>query len=266
MRWRYDPSTRAVDVEATLVILSNPYTSAAVGAIQDHSGIASAAITGSLASEYGGDQHSDLDLLIVTDQVEAVRDVRSWLPEPNRIVIAAVHLVRYCSVLMDDMFKVDLAIYSPQDPATDWVVQDFDVIKGGPDFEEQLRSARETTDCSRSAHLNPDVSMDNVLLLLSTAAKRTMRGEDLSAHTLVSMAADMLICLELKQSSIPSGADRLDPRRRLEIDNPSLAQTVKGALFAPATEGIHRLAAHILRRRDAMQSAQAKVAEHLSRL
>jgi hypothetical protein len=90
-----------------------------------------------------------------------------------------------------------------------------------------------------------------------------MRGEELSAHTLVSMAADMLICLELQQSSMPSGADRLEPRRRLEIANPPLAQTLKGALFAPATEGIHRLAVHILRRRDTLRPTRAKVAEHL---
>jgi predicted nucleotidyltransferase len=244
--------------------LSNPHISATIGAIQDHSGIACAAITGSLARDRGGDRHSDLDLLIVADAVESVRDVRSWLPEPDHIAIAAVHLVRYFSVLMDDMFKLDLAIYSLEDPPTDWVVQDFDVVKGGPDFERELSSAREATSRRRSAHLSPDVSIDNVLLLLSTAAKRSIRGENLSAHTLISMATDMLICLEVRKGTIPSGTDLLDPRRRLETDNPSLAAVLQGALFAPPQEGIKRLAAHVSGYRDTMQPGQAKVVEHLS--
>jgi predicted nucleotidyltransferase len=244
--------------------LSNPHIGATIRAIQSHSGIACAAITGSLSRDRGGDQHSDLDLLIVADAVESVRDVRSWVPEPDRIAIAAVHLVHYFSVLMDDMFKLDLAIYSLEDPPTEWVVQDFDVVKGGPDFEQQLRSAREATHRSRSAYLSQDVSMDNVLLLLSTAAKRSIRGEDLSAHTLISMATDMLIYLEVQMGTIPSGIDLLDPRRRLEINNPSLAEVLQEALFAPPQDGIKCLAAHVSGYRDTMHAGQAQVVEHLS--
>ena len=197
--------------------------------------------------------------------MEAVRDVRRWLPHSDRIAISAVHLVRYFSVLMDDMFKLDLAIYSLEDPHTDWVLQDFDLIKGGVEFQQQLESARRATTHDRSAHLNPDVSIDNVLLLLSTALKRGARGEDLSAHTLISMAADMLVCLDLQNRGIPSGSDLLDPRRRLEISNPSLAGVLKGALFVPPRDGIKCLALHVSRYRDTMLPAQVKVVEHLLR-
>ena len=245
--------------------LGSPHVRATIRAIQNHSEIACAAITGSLASKQGGDQHSDLDLLIVASYVEAVRDVRSWLPHSDRIAISAVHLVRYFSVLMDDMFKLDLAIYSLEDPHTDWVVQDFEVIKGGVEFEGRLESARRATAHDRSAHLNPDVSVDNVLLLLSTALKRGVRGEDLSAHTLISMAADMLVCLDLQNRGIPSGRDLLDPRRRLETASPSLAGVLKDALFVPPRDGIKRLALHVSEYRDTMLPAQVKVVEHLLR-
>jgi len=245
--------------------LSSPHVSATIRAIQSHSEIACAAITGSLASKEGGDQHSDLDLLIVAKSVEAVRDVRSWLPSSDQIAISAVHLVRYFSVLMDDMFKLDLAIHSLEDPHTDWVVQDFDVIKGGVEFQQQLESARSATIHDRSAHSNPDVSIDNVLLLLSTALKRIVRGEDLSAHTLISMAADMLVCLDIRNREIDSGSDLLDPRRRLEISNPSLAGVLNGALFVHPRDGIKRLALHISGYRDTMLPAQVKVMENLLR-
>ena len=245
--------------------LSKPQVGATVRAIQSHSGIACAAITGSLANEQGGDEHSDLDLLIVASAVEAVRDVRSWLPHSERIAIAAVHLRRYYSVLMDDMFKLDLAIHALEDPPTDWIVQDFDVIKGGVEFERQLESARDATTRDRPAHLNPDVSIDNVLLLLCTALKRSIRGEDLSAHSLISMAADMLVCLDLQNRGIPARSDLLDPRRRLEMSNPSLANVLAGALFVPPRNGISRLALHVAGYRDTMDPALMRIVERLIR-
>ena len=60
---------------------------AVVEAIRDHPEIPQAAITGSQARHADIDQYSDLDLLLVARDVEAVRNVPGWFPRPESILI-----------------------------------------------------------------------------------------------------------------------------------------------------------------------------------
>jgi hypothetical protein len=104
----------------------------------------------------GADRFSDLDALLVARDMKAVSDVRAWLPE--HVLICTFHLSNYCTVLLSDFQKIDLAIFSADDPSSRWVVQDYEVIKGGEAFEAQIAEAAKATHRKAAAPLNPDVS------------------------------------------------------------------------------------------------------------
>jgi predicted nucleotidyltransferase len=220
-------------------------TRALVQAIKDHPEVMNAAITGSLARRTDADRFSDLDVLLVARDVKAITDVRSWLPRSEHVLLCAFHLSHYCTVLLNDLQKIDLAIFSADDPSSRWVVHDYEVIKGGEDFESLIAEAAKATRQKTAAHLNPDVSIDNTLLLLVTASHRVGRGELLSAHSFLAMACDMVITLETRQNGVDATADLLDPRRRLERLQPALAGVIHDCLFAPPGAGITRLARYL---------------------
>jgi len=234
-----------------------------IEAIKDHPAIVKAAITGSRARRME-DQFSDLDVLLVARNVAAVSDVRAWLPDSVEALVCAFHLTHFCTVLLADFQKIDLAIFSESDPASLWVVHDYKVIKGGEDFAAQLAEAAKMTREQRAAHLGADVSTDNVLLLLITAWQRVGRGELLSAHGFLAMACDMVVALDTRQRGVSAEADLLDPRRRLEQLQPALGAAMQECLFAPPGEGVSRLAQFLATsRREELTGSQGKVLEHL---
>src|SRR5437016_74977 len=131
---------------------------AVVEAIHNHPEILKAAITGSQARHTDIDQYSDLDLLLVARDVEAVRNVPGWFPRPGRVLICEFHLTRYCTILLDSFEKIDLAIFSVDDPSSSWVIHDYKVLKGDDGFEARLAMAAKDTRNTKAVHLNPDVS------------------------------------------------------------------------------------------------------------
>ena len=112
----------------------------------------------------------------------------------------------------------------------------------------------------KAAHLDPEVSMDNILLLLATAAHRVRRGEELSAHAFLAMASDMVVSLEKRQRGAGPDADLLDPRRRLERTHSQLAMVLHEALFISPARGIIVLAGYMSERhRESMRNEQVLV-------
>src|SRR5262245_27673783 len=210
--------------------------------IKNHPDIACAAITGSLARRTAIDRFSDMDVLLVVRDVTAIANVKSWLPDAERIIICAFHLTNYCTVLLNDFHKIDIAIFSIDEPSSRWVIHDYEVIKGDEEFREKLADAAAQTRQRSAAYLNPDLSVDNVLLLLVTAFHRVGVGELLSAHAFVAMACDMVIALDVRERGADPSADLLDPRRRLELQNPRLAARIHECLFGPPGLGICSLA------------------------
>ena len=213
-------------------------------AIAGHPEILHAAITGSLA-RHQEDCFSDLDALLVARNLSAVQDVRAWFPEPRSILICAFHLQHYCTILLEDFAKIDLAIFSAADSPSLWVVHDYRVVKGGGEFEAQLAAAARQSREGRAAHRNPDVHLDNVILLLVTAWQRVKRGEDLSAHAFLAMAADMVVSLEKRLHGVEATDDLLDPRRRLEQTRAALARALHQCLFSPPDRGVPLLAKYL---------------------
>lgn len=233
-------------------------------AIRNHPAILRAAITGSHARQSGEDQHSDLDVLLVALDLDAVRQLRKWVPQDWNVLICAFHLMHYCTILLDDLEKFDFAIFSADDPPSSWVVHDYTVIKGDDEFEAQLAKAAADCRTSKATHLNRDVCMNNVLLLLITALSRVNRGELLSAHAFLAMTVDMLLSLERSQHQLEADADVLDPRRRLEKNQLEVARVFHESLFVPPDRGIKRLAEYLgLQHRQSMAERQRRVLEHL---
>jgi hypothetical protein len=237
---------------------------AVLDAVGDHPEILQAAVTGSQARRAGIDRHSDLDLLLVARDAVAVRNVRAWFPQPERILICAFHLIHYCTLLLDNFEKIDLAIFPADDPSAGWVVHDYEVIKGDEAFGARLAQAAADTRARKAAHLNADASLNNALLLLTTAAHRTARGELLGAQAFLALAADMLVALERRHRGVEAGADLLDPRRRLERSRPALAQVLHACLFGPPDRGLERMARYLGEQyRATMDDAQRTVLERL---
>jgi hypothetical protein len=246
--------------------MKSKFTLAILDAIRNHPAILRAAITGSHARQNGEDQHSDLDVLLVARDLDAVRQVGKWVPQDWNVLICAFHLTHYCTVLLDDLEKFDLAIFSADDPSWSWVVHDYTVIKGDADFEVQLAKAAADCRTNKAAHLAGDVCMDNVLLLLISALKRADRGELLSAHAFLAMTVDMLLSLERSQHQLEADADVLDPRRRLEKNQLEVARVFHESLFVPPVR-IKRLAEYLwMQHRQSMAERQRRVLESLLNL
>jgi hypothetical protein len=246
------------------MIMQSEFNNAVVDAVRNHPAVVSAAIIGSYARQSGQDKNSDLDMLLVASSLEAVQQVRTWLPSRCNVLICAFHLTHYCTVLSAKFEKLDLAIFSVEDPLSKWVVHDYRVVKGNSEFEAQL--ARAAADCraSKAAHLNHDVCMDNILLLLITALTRINRGELLSAHAFVAMSADMILSLERRQHPAEADAGVLDPRRRVEKNRLEVARALHESLFVPPDRGIKRLGQYLWRQhRQSLVEGQLRVLECL---
>ena len=97
-------------------MMHDQYRRSLIQAIKDHPAITNAAITGSLARRMAIDQFSDTDILLVVQDMTAIATVQAWLPDSQRILICAFHLSNYCSVLLSDFHKIDIAIFSTDEP------------------------------------------------------------------------------------------------------------------------------------------------------
>jgi hypothetical protein len=237
---------------------------AMLDAVRNHPLILRAAITASHACQGGPDRHSDLDLLLAARDVDAVREVSRWVPKDWKILICAFHLTHYCTVLLDDLEKLDLAIFSAEDPPSIWVVHDYMVVKGDEEFGAQLAEVAAACRTNKAAHQNRDVCMDNILLLLITALKRVDRGELLSAHAFLAMAADMLISFERLRQRLDADADLLDPRRRIERNHPEVARALQESWFVPPDSGNKRLGEYLrIGHRQSMPQGQRRVVDCL---
>jgi predicted nucleotidyltransferase len=215
-------------------------------AVHAHPGIAAAAVTGSRARGRDADAFSDLDLLLVCTDLAAVRRLDHWLPRPERLLVWGFHLGRHASALYEGLHKLDLTLLAAHEGPEQWLVESHEAVKGDLGFAQDLVRAAAATHAERSAAEHPDASLDNVLLLLATARGRAQRGETLAAHTLLSMAVDMLLALLQRERPDPR-ADVLDPRRRLEMRQPALAAALHEVLFADPALGVVRLVLQVER-------------------
>ena len=240
------------------------YELALIDAIRKHPEIQAAALTGSRARAGGSDEYSDVDMFLVARNVEAVRRVREWLPSPEKILLCDFHQQRYCSVLLEDFSRIDLAIYDISESPSSWVIQHHQLIKGTIDNNAQFDAAENITTRSRAVHLNSDASIDNLLMLLVTARRRAQRGEESSAHAWLAAAWDMTVSLFRKCNGVGARTDLLDTRRRIESEHPALAAALQRSLFGRPEEGVSLLVEYLKTFLDGrLSDAQRRVLAYL---
>ncbi len=226
--------------------------------------VVGAAVVGSGATGRRVDSHSDLDLLIVTDEVNAFLAQRDWLPKTEAILLFEVHLSRVVSVLWAGMEKLDATIYhSNQGPAEITVVE-YRVIKGPDTFSQKLQAAADATR-GRSVHFNSDVCIGNILLLLASAYQRSQRGEAIAAHHFLSAACDMTIAYDRrKKGLVLDDDDPIDVSRRVENSRPLLARALNSSLFVEPKAGIPALATYVCTAyEDELTQAEVSVLQQL---
>jgi hypothetical protein len=233
--------------------------------VQANRNIVGAALTGSQARRRA-DPHSDIDMLLLASDLDAVRDVRAWLPASWDILFHEFHAAHVCCVLLSGLEKLDLAIFAHDSSSSEWVVHDFEIVKGDEALSDRLAAARTATRGERAQHLKLENSMANLLLLLVSARSRISRGESLSAHAYVAMAADMLASIDRRTHGASADDDLLDVRRRIETTRPVLAKLLHESLFAPPDQGVMRLCEHLSQScRAAMDAGQTRALEDLLR-
>jgi len=184
---------------------------ALIKAVQDHPEVLNAAITGSLARGTDVDRFSDLDMLLVARDTKSVSDVRAWLPQSEHILICAFHLSHYCTLLLSDLQKIDFAIFSADDPSSQWVVHDYQIIKGGKDFEAQLAKAVKATQQKAATHLNPDVSTDNYKEAVGRSASPNGPFVDENGTSMMNGGGTVLLESDANWVGTGGGTAYLDP-------------------------------------------------------
>lgn len=118
------------------------------------------------------------------------------------------------------------------------MIQHHRLIKGDSGDDAQFAAAEGETARARAVHLNSDASIDNLLMLLVTAWRRSQRGEESSAHAWLAAAWDMIICICGKRNGVSATTDLLDARRRVETEHPVLAAALHRSLFGRPGEGV----------------------------
>ncbi len=226
---------------------------ALLAALTTHPLVTAIAIVGSRAHRAPVDALSDLDLHVVVTDVGAFM---RWTP--SGVLMHTAHWRRHRTFILDDFGKVDLAVYAQTEDQQPWVVVAYDIVKDAPGFRADLDAAMARTHGDKAARNDPDVTVDNLVLLLSTATQRCLRGEYLSAHGALNLAGYALLALEARARDV----DIFDARRHAEQWAPDLAQLLHTCLFNAPTQGARALVAHVLSTQT-LNDGQRRVLDHL---
>lgn len=202
---------------------------------------------GSTADPTHRDAWSDHDFWVVTrpGHQDVLLDDLSWLPSSGQILIRARHGHRGYDVLYRDGHLVEFAVFDPAQ-ATTGTVTVYRVLFDRGGVADSVARAQEGARPPAWDEARRAFVFDNFLILLRTAVARWQRGERLSARRyLAQFAADALLGLALEHSGhsehSPATAarerDPVDPRRRIERQQPQLAAAVDALLCRPVPEG-----------------------------
>ena len=190
-------------------------------------------LVGSTADLDRRDAWSDHDFWVITEPGVQDRylDSVSWLPNADQIIFTARHGAAYCSVLYGNQHRIDYAVADEQGLASG----SFELFKVVFDRGEVLSHAQSGFDRTRKDRieiLRHSSTLQGFGILVWTAYGRAARGELLSARNFLELATDVLLNLLCVHTSLGrvASVDSLDPRRRLEQNNPRLAQELLGIL------------------------------------
>ena len=212
-------------------------------------------VVGSTADADKRDAWSDHNFWVITEPGAQDRylDSTSWLPSADQIILTARHGAAYRSVLYGNQHKIDYAVADEQGLASG-TFEHFEVVFDRGEVLSHAQSGFDKTRKDRIEILRHSFTLQGFGILVWTAYGRAVRGEPLSARNFLELATDVLLnllCVHTSLGRVPS-IDSLDPRRRLERNNPRLAQELLGILTnetLPACQRLLTLAERELRDR-----------------
>jgi lincosamide nucleotidyltransferase B/F len=189
------------------------------------------------------DKWSDHDFWVITEagaQDSFIKDL-SWLPDAHNIAITVCHGERRRTVLYRNRHKVEFAVFDVNE-AREGKIQRYRILIDRDHIAELIESIHKDT--LKQAQARPD-ALQNLCVLVWSACERHNRGEFLSARQyLDGFAVNQLLSLlsDFDSETEAKGKDPLDPRRRLELRSPTLAEEVMTIL----DESVPEAALHLL--------------------
>ncbi len=210
------------------------FTEAIVSSLRDdHRVLAVVALGSTAGTDRDPDEWSDHDLWIVTVDGAApeLRDDRTWLPDPERIVVHVVETIHGRQVVYDDGHLVEIAVFDDRELEIA-AANAHRVLLDRDGVAERVRAiADRTTDAA--ADEDPRRLLGRFVAQLTIGLNRAARGETTSANQLVRGAATRtlahLVAL-LAEPEERAGLDDLDPARRFELAFPEVATDIEAAV------------------------------------
>ena len=185
------------------------------------------------------DAFSDHDLFVVTrpGAQERYRQDLGWLPSSaGPVVLSFRETAHGVKVLLESGHLVEFAVFALEELSLARVNR-YGVLLDKADVAARLERVREATAAAGDGH-RPDLAWHagQFLTALVAGAGRAARGEHLSGHQLVRVAALGHLVALLRAGLSPAAAgslDDLDPFRRLEQALPPVARAIDEALRQP---------------------------------
>jgi hypothetical protein len=217
------------------------YSTAFVQALAAFDNVMGVVALGSTADPAIQDSWSDHDFAVVLrdgDSGKFLTDV-SWMPKTEKIIAWARHGGIYNVAVYDDGHKVEYLVCNEQ-VAGSITVTKFLVFLDRSDVGRRIEEAKACTSARQQAMSEDACNPINLAIMVLTAGQRVQRGELLNATSLLAAASDMALKM-LATTQRWELTDPLDPRRRLERQQPHLAKELSDILTASLDNAIHRL-------------------------
>lgn len=214
----------------------------------------------------GPDDFSDHDLFVITrpGAQERYRRDLGWLPgSAGPVALSLRETAHGVKVLFQDGHLVEFAAFDLEELALAKVNR-YAVLLDRADVAARLSRVREATAAAVAGqHVDEAWQAGQLLTTLVAGAGRAARGERLSAHQLIRVAA-LGHLVALLRAALPPGAtevlDDLDPYRRLERALPEAARRIEEALRLTAVGAAGALLAILLEERPGLVGPLARSA------
>lgn len=221
------------------------YTERLQVALESVEGVIGLVTLGTTADPTFRDEWSDHDFWVITEtgaQDSLIKDL-SWLPDADEIAITVSHGNHRRTVVYRNRHKAEFAVFDVNE-ALEGKTERYHILFGDDSIAKLMESVhRATIEPARAVQSKPD-ALENLCVLVWSACERYWRGEFLSAHQyLHGFAMNQLLSLISVGDNETSDNDKdvLDPRRRLELRSPELAEQVLRVLEKPIPQAAIRL-------------------------
>lgn len=195
------------------------------------------------AAAHRRDEWSDHDFFMLARPGDeaAVRDVASWLPDPERLVLVAREGEIGFAAVYDDGHVFEFAAATPDELGGALATEDVGIpVDGGP-AAELIAGAQARVGATPEPDPVNDANLVLVKLLIGVG--RARRGETLIAGQFVHAWAVNHFARAVRRRLPVAGSvrDAIDPVRRFERDYPALGAALEDALGAPVEEAARGL-------------------------